>query len=225
MYKKIFTIVILFLSIMIFFRPCLGLTCSDSSPGIQHFGISMGDLLFMDVRPLWKELFDVPYNPGCSNDHVIISLGGHYYIEAGNYTIFQKFSYFDGVQIHSKVWLNIFFCNFSCASIQNATILQRHGVVRFAISQLGGPYQNPYKNHTVYDSWHANFDPDDITDPYASWWYCSELCWASYYRQGINIDATPEKILDDDGKFYYKTGCDDIKKSGNVTLYPYTGFL
>ncbi|MBU0496680.1 MAG: hypothetical protein KKG04_01835, partial [Candidatus Thermoplasmatota archaeon] len=222
MHKQLLAVTVILITGIILCRSCAGYSSSDSADGGQQFGISIGNLLFMDMRPIWKHLFDVPFNPGYSNDHVILSLGGHLYIEAGNYTIFQKISYLDGVQIHSKLWLNIFFCNFSCATIHNATNLERREAVRFALSQLGCAYQNPYKNHTVYDSWHANFDPDDPIDPYATWWYCSELCWASYYQQGINIDATPEKVLDDDGKYYYKTICDDIKKSGNVTLYPYT---
>jgi hypothetical protein len=74
----------------------------------------------------------------------------------------------------------------------------------------------------VYDSWHANYDPSDESDPYSDWWYCSELTWASYFQKGINIDATPEKILDDDGKFYFKLCCDDIRNSSNVSLYAYS---
>jgi len=186
-------------------------------------GIPIGDILFMDVRPLWIKLLKLPFNPGVSNDHAALSLGGDIYVEADNYTIFQVVSYLDGVQIHSKAWLNLFFYNFSCACVDNASSEQRLGAVRFALSQIGCPYQNPYEEHFVYDSWHANFDPADESDPYSDWWYCSELTWASYFHQGINIDATPEKILDDDGKYYFKLCCDDIRNSSNVSLYSYGG--
>ena len=61
--------------------------------------------------------------------------------------------------------------------VRGATKEQIDGAVDFCISQLGKPY--------VCDLG-KDFSPkqDD--------WYCSELAWAAYYNQGIDIECQTE---------------------------------
>ncbi len=40
-----------------------------------------------------------------------------------------------------------------------------------------------------------NADPNDPTDPLSNKWYCTELIWAAYINQGVNIDYNNGPIL------------------------------
>lgn len=64
--------------------------------------------------------------------------------------------------------------------VAGATLEQRTAAVNFMISQLGKPWDLDVFGKCNYGS--------DTKD-----WYCSELAWAAYYNQGINLngDAIP----------------------------------
>lgn len=61
-------------------------------------------------------------------------------------------------------------------SVKTATASQINEAIRFYINQLGKPWslEMPLSGYCSY-----SFDNED--------WYCSELAWAAYYRQGINF--------------------------------------
>ncbi|MBS3778345.1 MAG: hypothetical protein KGY50_03520, partial [Candidatus Thermoplasmatota archaeon] len=40
-----------------------------------------------------------------------------------------------------------------------------------------------------------NQNPNDETDPLSNKWYCTELIWAAFMNQGINIDFNDGPIL------------------------------
>jgi hypothetical protein len=65
------------------------------------------------------------------------------------------------------------------ARVANVTAEQRHNATEWALSRIGDLYQT--------------WDPRKCADPNASLitanqWYCSEIVWAAYYHQGIDID-------------------------------------
>ncbi|HEC89462.1 MAG TPA: PKD domain-containing protein [Thermoplasmatales archaeon] len=66
----------------------------------------------------------------------------------------------------------------------------------WTLARLGRPYQ--FFTYPVYN-------PHDIFDFYSNQWYCSELVWAAYYNQDIDIAyyISPLGIkIDDDVKMY-----------------------
>lgn len=86
--------------------------------------------------------------------------------------------------------------------VTNATNAQRNAAVNFCISQLGKDYalDVPAKD---YDSSQAD-------------WYCSELVWAAYYRQGIDIETTG--VVNEPG-----VTPRDIARSNKLTTCPIDG--
>lgn len=58
--------------------------------------------------------------------------------------------------------------------VKDATEDMAQKAVQFEISQLGKPYILDFRKHTSPDTWA---------------WYCSELAWASYMIQGINLET------------------------------------
>jgi len=182
--------------------------------------IEFGDILFMDVRPFWQELFDLPSNMGEHNDHVAMYIGLNRFIESSDYTPWAG-GYLDGVQISPWWWMNLVYCDFTVGTVTSATQGNKLAAVCFAISRLGQQYQHTYQGYDPYHSWHANPDIDDPEspyyypdDPYINYWYCSELVWAAYLRQGINTDSTPGPI---DGQ-HYLVSPDDMLNSSNITF-------
>lgn len=65
--------------------------------------------------------------------------------------------------------------------VTSATQTQINNAVTFCINQLGKPY-----------NWTAIVTQSDYcwTSSSATSWYCSELVWAAYYNQGINLNET-----------------------------------
>jgi hypothetical protein len=69
----------------------------------------------------------------------------------------------------------------SSSNIQNA--------INFAKSQEGKKFVPLYDIYTGL--FHVkNSDPNDPNDLLSDSWYCTELIWAAYYNQGINIEST-----------------------------------
>lgn len=58
--------------------------------------------------------------------------------------------------------------------VPNLTQSQKDSAVNFAISQLGKDYKLDLKK---------DYSPDEPD------WYCSELVWAAYYNQGVDIET------------------------------------
>ena len=161
------------------------------------FDIQPGDILFMEVRQFWQDLFDLPSNNGDHNDHVAMYIGLNRFIESCDYTAWGG-GYLDGVQISPWWWMNVVYCNFTVGRVVSATPTKILETLGFSICQIGETYQHTYSGYEPYHSWHANPDINDPQspyyypdDPYIEYWYCTELVWASYLHQGINIDATP----------------------------------
>ncbi len=61
--------------------------------------------------------------------------------------------------------------------------------INFAKSQDGKKFVPLYDIYTGI--FHIkNSNPNDPNDPLSDSWYCTELIWAAYYNQGINIEST-----------------------------------
>ena len=196
-----------------------------------------GDILFMDVRSFWLNIFPYAHIKGYSNDHCALYIGKplsfNWFVESSNYTILSIIDYLDGVQISPKWWLDIFFTNYTYAKVNPATKNQKQQAIDFAIGQIPEPYQDGWVNLPSYDSWHANPDLTDPqnpyyekyyfpNDPYIDYWTCAELVWAAYLQQEVEIDSTPYLEYDSiEEDYFYYVGTNDIRNSENVTIYQY----
>ncbi len=127
--------------------------------------LEVGDILFCE----WKY-----YNADPGWDHVALYIGDDRFIEAtaaGNGV----------VRVIDLDWLMGFTKAICYGQVKTANTSQRRGAVAFAQSQLGKPYQyldfcKPLLNRSKNPS------------PTSQAWYCTELVWAAYYNQGINLD-------------------------------------
>jgi len=135
-----------------------------------------GDILFVEARP-WVDWWTGFDNDGW--DHVAMYIGDDLFVEATDYPGSSC------VRI-TPLWVfNLWAESVAFGTVTPATGAQRLAAVEFALSQLERPYQH------ADICWWANADPDDPEDFFSDWWYCSELVWAAYLNQGINIDADP----------------------------------
>ena len=214
-------------------------TIARSNQEIKHFtsDLEPGDILFMDVRPIWLKFFPYSHINGYSNDHCALYVGKPFgfkwFVESSNYSIIGIIKYIDGVQLSPMLWLNIIFTNFTYAKVNSATDNQKQQAIKFSIKQIPEPYQVGWASLTSYDSWHANPDLTDPMnpfyekyyypdDPYIDYWTCAELVWAAYLHQGIELDSTPNLIYDPiEEDYFYYVGTNDIRNSENVTMYEY----
>ena len=130
----------------------------------------IGDLIFCDIKPCFAN----PTNhtePGFSNEHVAMYMGNNKIIHAMP---------FGGVRIVPFNFLNTWATNIVFASVDNTTESQRENAVKWAKSRLFKPYQfNPH--------WPSNPNPFDEYDKYSDCWTCSELIWAAYWNNGVNM--------------------------------------
>jgi hypothetical protein len=133
--------------------------------------LQVGDLVFLDS----------PAPPGRWNvrgyDHVAIYLGDQKFVCTTRNDIkhtievnISDYSFFISVQ-HYK--------NPMFARVVNVTDEQRQKATAWAVS----------RSSDLYQTW----DPRKCADPNfpiitANQWYCSEIVWAAYYNQGIDID-------------------------------------
>ena len=62
-------------------------------------------------------------------------------------------------------------------NVTSANMTKEAAAVDFCIAQLGKPYVLKLSGSCSYSSSSPN-------------WYCSELVWAAYYNQGINLFGT-----------------------------------
>lgn len=140
----------------------------SSGSGIP-WRVKKGDLLFMDCdgdQPFIYHLI------GRSNDHVAIYAGNGEFWQTGETVEKVSWSHFEEN-----------FKNFEYYRVKGASTSQINGAIDFCERREDDSYQiewlfSPHKNHNP-------FDPFDFC---SNKWYCSELVWAAYYNQGIDID-------------------------------------
>lgn len=164
-----------------------------------------GDLMFIESKHELG-LEDIP-----GWDHIVMYTGtGYTFIESVPYP------YCDGVQYTALSIFRRWAADVAFGYVATASESQRMGALNFAQSQLGQPYQNAHE-----ESWHANANPDDPNDPYSDEWMCSELIWASYLHQGINIDVTPFPPPPEEGGdgIHLYVAPQDIADDDDVEMY------
>lgn len=188
--------------------------------------LQFGDIIFMDVKPIITKLFDVHVVKGFSNDHCAFYIGNNWFIETSDYSM-SKLNLFNGVQFTPMWFYRCWAYNFTYGRVNNASSSQKNQAFIFLLKQFKEPYQYGWPGFDDYMSWHSNPDIDDPNspyyypdDPYLNYWYCSELIWASYLHQNINLDATPDPIWDpyENGN-YYLASVNDLRNSENVTMF------
>jgi hypothetical protein len=59
---------------------------------------------------------------------------------------------------------------------------KREAAVDWILERENSPYQSNYDEP-------ANPDPDDDSDPLSDHWYCSELVWAAYWHQDVDLSS------------------------------------
>ncbi|MCK4349054.1 MAG: hypothetical protein KAW47_10595 [Thermoplasmatales archaeon] len=185
--------------------------------------LELGDILFMNIKPEIVDLFNITFNV-----HMAMYVGNNKFIESADYSISNKENMNihlpnsallkNGVQFSPKTWMKLVYENFTIGKVTTATPNQKQDAVDFAISQQDKPYQ------WYYESYHANPNITDLTnpfyekynyseDPYIDYWYCSELVWASYLQQSIELDSMPNCIdynPTPPPECFYWVGVDDL---------------
>ena len=127
--------------------------------------LKVGDILFCE----WQH-----YNTDPCWDHVALYIGDNNFIEAtpvGNGV----------VRIIDGEWFTKYTKALCYGTVTTANDAQRMEAVFFAISQLGKPYQHLDLNKLTFNRLK---DPSSNSES----WYCTELIWAAYYHQKINLD-------------------------------------
>jgi hypothetical protein len=75
-----------------------------------------------------------------------------------------------------------------------ASELDIQNAINFAKSQVGKKFVPLFDIYT--GRFHIkNSNPDDPNDPLSDSWYCTEIIWAAYYNQGIDIDSNGGSIV------------------------------
>lgn len=92
--------------------------------------------------------------------------------------------------------------------VKNATEAQINGAVSFAINQLGDGYNLSDAMGAPFGTGKKHTDSDSKNS-----WYCSELVWAAYHEQGIELDIDDN---DNGGSFVFPT---EIRDSENTFAY------
>jgi hypothetical protein len=93
------------------------------------------------------------------------------------------------------------------ARVKNANEKQKQNAIDFAKRQVGKSFQMIVIN--------KNFNPEDnINDPYANEWYCSELIWAAYYNCN---NSFPEPVPEHG--YVYGEGIDLDRSGWNKNLF------
>ena len=149
--------------------------------------IEIGDMLFIDLAP-WQE--SNVMIPGPHNEHSAIYIGDNKFVQAGQ-------------DAHSTVCISNYSRFYDIAKnlvfvrVITADDNQIKAAVEFAKSQIGESFQyylpsfldfikNPLQWIWFDFKWPY---PEVEWMPKAREWYCAELLWAAYFRQGIDIDS------------------------------------
>lgn len=180
--------------------------------------LTIGDFLFVESIPTWSNFYE-------SWDHVAMYIGDNLFIETNDYSALpHPIGKQKGVQI-TPLWKYGFWAQYyAFGLLQNVTMDQRRAAVDWALAQQHeGNFQASWKNN----SWWANPNPHDTSDPNAGNWYCSEFPWAAYYNTSngtINLDATPgPRPLPMGDGMHLSVMAQDIANHENVVIYAEEG--
>ncbi len=197
--------------------------------------IEIGDLLFFDIKP-FVTLF-THNRSGFSNDHVMMyigvdQLGRNIFIESNDYTFFDLNNHRNGVQ-KTAWWIFLLYVDCSTITIGkvNASDDQKQQAIQFALNHSGDYYQYAWPNDYRYESWHANpvlsnpnnpfyekyYYPNDL---FSNQWTCTELIWAAYLHQGIELDGVPLPFPDPhyNNETFFFVSTDNLKKTDYITM-------
>ena len=150
--------------------------------------VKPGDLYFCECK--YKDL-----EPGW--DHAGIYIGNNEFIEASEEVWITNLSV---IQTWAK--------DITYGTVKTSNESQRQNAIEFAESQLGKPF-DPYKCFLM--PWFKR--PKD-PNPDAEAWYCSELVWAAYYNQVIDIDRSGNR-------YPPYVGPTEISSDDDVEMYTY----
>jgi hypothetical protein len=203
-------------------------TSNSVASGRTSVSIEVGDILFVDIRPLWVQLFNLPSNSGDSNDHCAIYAGNNKFWETADYTAWEG-GFFDGVQKSSLAWMKWVYCEPQIGKVKYASSSQKSAAVNFAKSQRWEKYQHSYSSHggcywanpdvnapPAIPQSHPFYNKYNYYDKYIDEWYCSELVWAGYLHQLIELDRTD----DPDSEGHYYVAVDDLRlNNAKINLY------
>lgn len=149
--------------------------------------LKRGDIIFMDVKD------DDTYwaIPGYSNDHAGIYIGPDY--KDGNYFIHASSP---GVAYIKYDSYHLFFENFTFYYVIDANETEIDSAIKWAEGIIGLKYQCFFPQLSTPHYWYKGMmemgekcaDPNNKSIKTANRFYCSELVWAAYYNQGIDID-------------------------------------
>jgi uncharacterized protein YycO len=207
MKKKLFVIGIIpiFIFLSLSMLPIKGLNISLNSEKIKNINIkTVDDNLNEDCVPDYVKPGDlffcehktVDSEPGW--DHCGIYVGDDTFIEAVP----------GGVWRTNLTILQTWAKDITYGTVKTSNESQRQNAVEFAESQLGKPY-DPYKYFLM--PWFKR--PKDHR-PDAEAWYCSELIWAAYYNQDIDIDRSGDR-------YPPYVGPTEISSDDDVEMYTY----
>jgi PKD repeat protein len=104
----------------------------------------------------------------------------------------------NGVQKSHSFKLNLLYDQRGLGKVSAANYSQKIKVREFCEDQIGKPYQwvidglSSRANPNITDPNNTYFDWTVLDDPYIDNWYCTELIWAGYLHQQINIDSKIE---------------------------------
>ena len=152
--------------------------------------VKPGDLFFCESK-------NKDYEPGW--DHVGIYIGNNEFIEAVPD---------QNVWITNLSFIQTWAKDITYGTVKTSNEAQRQNAIEFVKSQLGKPY-DPYKCFIM--PW---FNRPKDPSPDAKAWYCSELIWAAYYNQGINIDRNGNR-------YPPYVGPTEISSDNDVGMYTY----
>jgi uncharacterized protein YycO len=168
--------------------------------------VEVGDLLFVDFK---EDESNIWRTPGPYNDHCAIYIGNNTFVDAA------------GPGVHANNYFRFYYWtkNLVFLRVKTANDSQRQAAVDWAISKIGTPYQVSFD----FPWFMLKIADTNFPFPTAKEFYCTELLWAAYYNQGIDIDqngwkfpwwVTGNDILnDDDVEVIYK----EIDNSTGIT--------
>ena len=154
-------------------------------PGITHDTVGIQYLVpaYVDTGDLLLMRLGDPYFPYNLFywDHAAIYIGGNHFIHSiGAETGYPGVCIVDYTFFKTCGWAT----DLTFFKVSSASNWQKIAAVEWAHERLGDLYQysGPGQDYML-----------KCANPYLSWptadeWYCSELVWAAYYNQGIDID-------------------------------------
>jgi len=162
--------------------------------------VEEGDILFMDVLYPETSRYKIP---GPHNEHTAFYIGDNQFIHAGGdlnaMVCIKNYSRFKS-KAKNLAFVRVITANYSI----------KQDAINWSKKQRGKSFQDYFQPPWFDIKCH---NPDLWWFPKSSEWYCSELVWAAYYNQGIDIDSNGWKhpwrvriveiINDDDTEIVY----------------------